>query len=134
VAIEFLTELNVEPPQKNMKKYAFKCHRQNDIVYPVNDIAFHPTYGTFATGGCDGTVVTWDGLHKKKLTVLPTFPTSIAALAFSRDGKQLAIASSYTFERGGEGDCNEHPNKDDEIYIKILNDKDILPKTVSGSN
>lgn len=108
VAIEFLSELDIEPPQ-NMKKYAFKCHRQNDIVYPVNDIAFHPKYGTFATGGCDGTVVTWDGLHKKKLTILPAFPTSIAAMAFSKDGKQLAIASSYTFERGemkNDGSCD----------------------------
>jgi WD40 repeat protein len=133
-----------------MKKYAFKCHRQNDIVYPVNDIAFHPTYGTFATGGCDGTVVTWDGLHKKKLTVLPTFPTSIAALAFSKDGQQLAIASSYTFERGEirdgkedsaagsniinnnkEQEKEDHDTRDD-IYIKILSDKDIMPKAVSS--
>lgn len=37
------------------KKYAFKCHRRSengrDTVYPVNAIAFHPLYGTFATGG-----------------------------------------------------------------------------------
>lgn len=37
------------------KKYAFKCHRQSeggkDTVYPVNAMAFHPLYGTFATGG-----------------------------------------------------------------------------------
>eukprot|EP00961_Rhodomonas_salina_P281251 3800060-Rhodomonas_salina.1 len=25
-----------------------------DTVYPVNALAFHPSYGTFATGGCDG--------------------------------------------------------------------------------
>ena len=53
VAVEFLEELGL--PAK-MKKYAFKCHRQGDTVYPVNCIAFHPLYGTFATGGCDGTV------------------------------------------------------------------------------
>ena len=55
VAVEFLEELGL--PAK-MKKYAFKCHRQGDTVYPVNCIAFHPIYGTFATGGCDGTVGT----------------------------------------------------------------------------
>lgn len=43
------------------KKYAFKCHRAQDdkgvdTVYPVNALAFHPTHGTFATGGCDGKV------------------------------------------------------------------------------
>ncbi|KAK4405165.1 Mitotic checkpoint protein BUB3.2 [Sesamum angolense] len=53
------------------KKYAFKCHRKSeagrDIVYPVNAIAFHPIYGTFATGGCDGYVNVWDGNNKKRL-------------------------------------------------------------------
>lgn len=53
------------------KKYAFKCHRKSeagrDTVYPVNAIAFHPIYGTFATGGCDGYVNIWDGNNKKRL-------------------------------------------------------------------
>ncbi|PIN19758.1 Mitotic spindle checkpoint protein BUB3, WD repeat superfamily [Handroanthus impetiginosus] len=53
------------------KKYAFKCHRRSeagkDIVYPVNAIALHPIYGTFATGGCDGYVNMWDGNNKKRL-------------------------------------------------------------------
>ena len=38
------------------KKYAFKCHRVDNVVYPVNAITFHPGFGTFATGGCDGVV------------------------------------------------------------------------------
>lgn len=43
-----------------MKKlYAFKCHREGDLVYPVNAIEFHPKFGTFATGGCDGSVGTF---------------------------------------------------------------------------
>jgi hypothetical protein len=37
------------------KKYAFKCHRISDTIYPVNTIAFHSQFGTFATGGADGT-------------------------------------------------------------------------------
>lgn len=53
VAVEYLEELGV-PSER--KKYAFKCHRSGDIVYPVNCIDFHPRFGTFATGGCDGTV------------------------------------------------------------------------------
>jgi cell cycle arrest protein BUB3 len=52
-AVEFFEELGL--PAK-MKRYAFKCHRQGDTVYPVNCIAFHPRYGTFASGGCDGAV------------------------------------------------------------------------------
>jgi len=37
------------------RRYAFKCHRKSDTgdntVYPVNAIAFHPFFGTFASGG-----------------------------------------------------------------------------------
>ena len=55
VAVEYLEELGL---QAKGKKYAFKCHRSGDIVYPVNAIEFHPRFGTFATGGCDGGVGT----------------------------------------------------------------------------
>lgn len=53
VAVEYLDELGREAKGK---KFAFKCHRQGDLVYPVNCIEFHPRFGTFATGGCDGVV------------------------------------------------------------------------------
>ena len=37
------------------KRYAYKCHRRTEggqeRVYPVNALAFHPVYGTFASGG-----------------------------------------------------------------------------------
>jgi cell cycle arrest protein BUB3 len=104
-------------------KYAFKCHRVGDIVYPVNSIDFHPKFGTFCTGGCDRTVVIWDGWNKKKLTTLPKFPTSIAALAFNENGSQLAIASSYTFEEG------EREHARDEIYVRQMLDSECQPKT-----
>jgi cell cycle arrest protein BUB3 len=70
-AVEYLEEDDVQPlrqqrhphlfPITNSKnnsntKFAFKCHRINDMVYPVNAVVCHPLYGTFATGGCDGTV------------------------------------------------------------------------------
>merc|ERR1711862_1005622 len=85
----------------NRKNYAFKCHRSGDVIYPVNDIKFHPSYTTsFATGGCDGTVVIWDAICKKKLMSLPKCASSISNMAFSPDGTELAIASSYTFEDG----------------------------------
>lgn len=63
-------------------KYAFKCHRKDDLAYPVNCIEFNPLFGTFATGGCDGIVSIWDGNKKKRLCSLGPYPTSISALAF----------------------------------------------------
>ncbi|CAH9100258.1 unnamed protein product [Cuscuta europaea] len=108
------------------KKYAFKCHRKSeagrDVVYPVNAIAFHPIYGTFATGGCDGYVNVWDGNNKKRLYQYSKYPSSVAALSFSRDGKLLAVASSYTFE---EGDKAHEP---DAIFIRSVNEVEVKPK------
>lgn len=39
-----------------------------DVVFPINAIAYHAGYGTFATGGGDGVVNTWDGNNKKRLS------------------------------------------------------------------
>jgi cell cycle arrest protein BUB3 len=126
VGVEFLDELINDAPMK-LSKYAFKCHRDsNGLVYPVNAIDFHPKHRhTFATGGCDGTVVLWDGMGKKKLTSTPKFPTSISALCFSPDGTELAIASSYTHE---EGDREQHPQ--DELYVRPILDSEATPKKV----
>ncbi|KAK3193020.1 hypothetical protein Dsin_024330 [Dipteronia sinensis] len=108
------------------KKYAFKCHRKSeagrDIVYPVNAIAFHPVYGTFATGGCDGFVNVWDGNNKKRLYQYSKYPTSVAALSFSRDGRLLAVASSYTFEEG------DKPHEPDAIFVRSVNEIEVKPK------
>ncbi|CAB4484015.1 mitotic checkpoint protein BUB3-like [Rhizophagus irregularis DAOM 181602=DAOM 197198] len=105
VAVEFFDP----SPEAQARKYAFKCHRKVidgvDTVYPVNALAFHPTHGTFASGGADGMVNIWDGFNKKRLRQYPQYPTSIASLDFSRDGQYLAIASSYTFEEGEK----DHP-------------------------
>lgn len=119
VAIEYLDDIGIS---SGKKKYAFKCHRVNDTIYPVNDIAFHPIHGTFATGGADGTVITWDGNNKKKLSSMAKCPTSIACLAFNNDGTQIAIASSYTYEEGER----DHPRE--EIYVRDVLESEVRPK------
>ena len=136
VAIEYMDDMGIHCPttttttgggvpqqQQQPKKYAFKCHRVNDTVYPVNTIAIHPIYNTFATGGADGTVVTWDATNKKKLSNIIKCSTSIAALTYNASGLQLAIASSYTFEEGER----DHPRE--EIYIRNVLDSEVKPKT-----
>lgn len=115
-------------PSENIqaKKYAFKCHRKaemgKDVVYPVNSIAYNNVYGTFVTGGCDGVVNFWDGSNKKRLHQVHGYPTSIAATAFNNDAKILAIAASYTYERGDA----EHPP--DAIYLRKVATAEILPR------
>lgn len=106
VAIEYFN------PDSDVQKlkYAFKCHRTTkeqpgqstkvEYVHPVNVIEFHPTYGTFATGGGDGRVNIWDGKNKKRICQFTPYPTSISALSFDSNGSRIAIAVSYTFEEG----------------------------------
>jgi cell cycle arrest protein BUB3 len=90
--------------ESQSRKYAFKCHRQIvdgiDVVYPVNALAFHPVHGTFASGGGDGVVALWDGVAKRRIRQYPKYGSSVAALAFSADGRYLAIAVSPGFEDG----------------------------------
>ena len=93
-----------------------------DTVYPVNALAFHPIYGTFASGGCDGLVNVWDGANKKRLCQFRKYPTSIASLSFNCDGTKLAVASSYTFEEGEK----DHPL--DEIFIRSISENEAKPK------
>ena len=67
-------------------------------------------------------LVLWDGMNKKKLTTLKSYPTSISALCFNHDGSELAVASSYTYEEGDR----EHPQ--DEIFIRQILDSECQPK------
>jgi cell cycle arrest protein BUB3 len=110
------------------KKYAFKCHRDKtapgagaETIHPVHAVAFHPR-GVFATGGGDGLVNVWDGAHKKRLFQYPRYPTGISALAFSADGRALAVAASY----GGEQGETDAPQ--DAVYVRAVSDAEVTPK------
>ncbi|KAF8061302.1 BUB3.2 [Scenedesmus sp. PABB004] len=114
-------------PAAQEAKYAFKCHRRNeagvDVVFPVNAIAFHPTHGTFATGGGDGLVNVWDGAHKKRIFQTAAYPSSVSSLAFSACGGYLAVASSYCFEFG-----ERNGGPPDEVYIRPVAEAEVKPK------
>lgn len=124
VAVEYLDP----SPEVQKKKYAFKCHRikENGVenIYPVNAVAFHNVYNTFATGGSDGYVNIWDGFHKKRLCQFHRYPTSIASLAFSNDGSVLAIASSYMYEMDEKDNIPE-----DAVFIRNVTDQETKPKS-----
>ncbi|KAF9164001.1 hypothetical protein DFQ27_004032 [Actinomortierella ambigua] len=128
VAVEFFDK----SPEMQAKKYAFKCHRQMvdgvETIYPVNALAYHPIYGTFASGGSDGGVTLWDGFNKKRLRQFPRYPTSVSALSWSSDGRTLAIASSYTYDEG------EKDHEPDQIFIRTISEQEARPKTLPPSS
>eukprot|EP00916_Digyalum_oweni_P010316 GHVL01017296.1.p1 GENE.GHVL01017296.1~~GHVL01017296.1.p1 ORF type:complete len:162 (+),score=25.78 GHVL01017296.1:222-707(+) len=107
------------------KKYAFKCHRKTvhgqDLIFPVNAISFHPIYGTFATGGCDGVVAVWDGNNKKRLWKLPEAEASIVSLSFSGEGGSLAVAESTKNKNPGS-------NLPISVTIREMTDQEVMPR------
>ena len=110
------------------RKYAFKCHRQNaegvDVVYPVNALAFHPVFGTFASGGGDGVVALWDGVAKRRIRQYQKYPSSVAALAFSANGKYLVVGVSPGFEDGKD----EVPEGTVKVYVRELGETEAKGK------
>eukprot|EP00635_Sarcinochrysidales_sp_CCMP3193_P012216 CAMPEP_0118892308 /NCGR_PEP_ID=MMETSP1166-20130328/1955_1 /TAXON_ID=1104430 /ORGANISM="Chrysoreinhardia sp, Strain CCMP3193" /LENGTH=355 /DNA_ID=CAMNT_0006831021 /DNA_START=140 /DNA_END=1207 /DNA_ORIENTATION=+ len=116
--------------------YAFKCHRDSQFIHPVNAVDFHPSYGTFVTGGSDGKCFSWDPDSKRRICQIAgpddhkeggAFPTSIAALAFNNDGTRLAIASSYNYEHGEGGGGGPQKAKDD-VFIHAPLHHEVMPK------
>lgn len=87
------------------------------------------SYGTFATGGSDGIVNFWDGVNRKRIRQFPRYPDGISSLAFSHDGKKLAIACSYTYDEG------EKDHAPDTVYIRHLTESECLPRSaLNGKN
>ena len=113
--------------ESQARKYAFKCHRQPgegegegagavDVVFPVHALEFHPLHGTFASGGGDGVVALWDASAKRRIRQYQRYPASVAAMAFSGDGRMLAVGVCPGFEDGREG-LGEGPVK---VYVREL--------------
>ncbi|KAK4340166.1 hypothetical protein RND71_041628 [Anisodus tanguticus] len=95
--------------------------------FDLSEVGQSKNYG-ISTGGCDGYVNVWDGNNKKRLYQYPKYPSSVAALSFSRDGRLLAVASSYTFEEG------EKPHESDSIFVRSVNEVEVKPKPKSLPN
>ncbi|KAK4109992.1 WD domain-containing protein [Canariomyces notabilis] len=128
VAVEWFEDT----AESQARKYAFKCHRQaapeeeggGDVVYPVNALAFHPRWGTFASGGGDGSVALWDAEAKRRMRQYP-FPDSVAALAFSKDGRYMAVGVCPGFETGMEDYSGEGRTR---VFIRELGETEAKGK------
>jgi cell cycle arrest protein BUB3 len=93
----------------------------------VNALAFHPTYGTLATGGGDGAVLTWDLTSKKRICALAEFGTAVSSLAFSPSGSHIAVAASYGWEQGDPALLASKPPAD-AIHVREVSDAECRPK------
>merc|ERR1719188_516540 len=111
------------------KNFAFKCHRSNDEIFAVNSIDFHPTMGTFATGGGDGTFVFWDKENRQRLKQFNSCNNPVTAAKFNAPGDLFAYAVSYDWSKGHEGN---HPQLPKGVYLHRVQEAEVKPK--QGSN
>jgi len=123
VAIEYF-----DPQENDESRYAFKCHRVkrddgSEVIYPVNAIAFNQLYGTFASGGSDGSVCVWDTQAKKRVWRLDPFNTAVSSLDFSADGSRLAIGVSYMYDEGVK-----EPVPPPELLVRTMEAAEVAPK------
>merc|ERR1719478_1129998 len=116
---------HVEDTSKN---FAFKCHRSNEEIFAVNSIDFHPTMGTFATGGGDGTFVFWDKENRQRLKQFNSCNYPVTAAKFNAPGDMYAYAVGYDWSKGHEGN---HPQLPKSIMLHRVQEAEVRPK--SGS-
>jgi cell cycle arrest protein BUB3 len=100
VAIEYFGDLRCQA-----QRFSFSCNRHEEgesvIVYPVNSLCFHPGTGVLTSGSAKGNICFWDIDAKRKLTEIQSpFDLSVASLDYDSDGEALAIAFSYTWDKG----------------------------------
>ena len=119
VGIQYVTKV----PGK--ESFAFKCHRQDSNVYPVNHICFNNQFGTFATVGGDGIINFWDKDNKQRLKGFPAIHRTITCASFSAQGNMFAYSSSYDWSKGSGHYAPGTPN---EIWVHSVAEDEIKPK------
>jgi len=111
--------------------FAFRCHRENNNndLYAVNSISFHPIFGTFATAGADGTYNFWDKDSRQRLKQFPKGPQPIPCAAFNNDGTIYAYASSYDWSKGAE---NYNPAQSkNSIFLHSVVELEVKPRAAA---
>jgi cell cycle arrest protein BUB3 len=131
------------PEVQASKRFTFKCHREldkvnnTDLVYPVNSIAIHKTYGTLFTSGSDGALCLWDCEKRKRIRMYPKFlsqelpqrPESIVKIALNQDDRMLAIATSDdNYKKVRRLSDNSNRRSPSRIYLRVLEEGECMPK------
>mmetsp|Transcript_9758 Transcript_9758/g.36354 ORF Transcript_9758/g.36354 Transcript_9758/m.36354 type:complete len:352 (-) Transcript_9758:162-1217(-) len=109
------------------KGFAFKCHRDNNDVYPVHSISVHPRYGTFCTAGGDGKFHFWDKDARHRLQAFQNCGAPVVSTCFNSEGSVFAYATSYDFAKGPEPTYFDK-SIGGHIYLHFASDNEILQK------
>ncbi|RKP33673.1 WD40-repeat-containing domain protein [Dimargaris cristalligena] len=120
IGIQYMESKNI------VNNFTFKCHRDQHNLYAINDISFHPTYGTFSSAGSDGNVHFWDKGSKQRLKTFEKVQNnSITCTSFNRDGTIFAYAIGYDWSKGYQNVPAGNPTK---IMLSAVKDEDVKPR------
>jgi mRNA export factor len=98
--------------EDSTKTFSFKCHRNEQAIYPVNAMHFHPfRQGVFATCGGDGVISFWDTEVRQRLKNLTSCRYPITAGKFDPTGKLFAYSVSDDWSRGHEMQNSHMPKE-----------------------
>lgn len=131
VSVEYYDEL----PDAQANKYAFKCHRrrsenqEEDVVFPVTSLKFHPNYGSMFTAGGDGNVCVWNWRKKKRMRILTADDNMgpISQMELSSDGSWMALGvSDDTYTRAADFDAVEKGWG--KVFVRPLSEHECKPK------
>ncbi|KAL9325026.1 hypothetical protein ACSQ67_005671 [Phaseolus vulgaris] len=113
------------------KNFTFKCHRENNEIYSVNSLNFHPVHHTFATAGSDGAFNFWDKDSKQRLKAMQRCSQPIPCSAFNNDGSIFAYAVCYDWSKGAE---NHNPAAaKNYIYLHLPQESEVKGKPRAGA-
>lgn len=107
------------------KNFQFKCHRTSSEIFAINAIDFHPTMGTFATCGGDGTFAFWDKENRQRLKQFNSCNYPVTAGKFNAAGDMFAYAVSYDWSKGHE---LNHPSLPKAILLHKVQEAEVRPK------
>lgn len=117
--------------QKSKYSFAFRCHRDGAMIYPVNAIDTHPApehQAAFVTAGADGTFSIWDKDKRTRYKEVKNIgPTPVTNILWNPQGDLLAYSKGYDWSKGAEGyDINQHPTK---LFVQwTLGSRDLVVK------
>lgn len=108
--------------------FAYKCHRDEKLVYPVNAISVHPTFGTFSTAGADGFIHTWDKDSRQRLESSLSLGAPVQATTYNRNGTLFAYSLGYDWYKGHE--YYEATGKN-SIMIHSVAENEVKPRSAA---
>lgn len=88
------------------------CHRSSS----VNAIKFHPTHGTMATVGSDGTFAFWNPTTRKNLKTSLEMDKPITSCSINYDGQIFAYSVGYDWAEGAN--FNSPEQRKSRIFLR----------------